>query len=412
MSKHHHHDDPGHTARGHHKHRHHNDQNLGSSNRGHHKHRHHDDHEEAESTHNSKISTKPSSPHKGQQHRSIETSPTAESAHSGSIYDGQRKVSTLPTDQASPSSRSVYEGHRKLSTLPGETSHIGSMYDGHRKVSTLPTDQPSPSHSIYDGRRKVSTLPADQPSPSSRSMYDGRRKVSTFPEAPTKKKETHDEISIMASPTSRENQQDKRSLRSDKQQSSSTNVQSKRDRNAEKMAGRQPQMPSLMERIFGLNKPPIVVKTREAKDAIISFGLTDNHLQRLRLSFDALDKDKSDSIDRIEFMNDIGERSSPYTDKLFRLIDSEDRGSFDFEQYICVVSSYCMFSKTQILHFCFECFDPMNSGYLDEEGFVSLCKYVNVSPPGFPQNFRAALKEFDENLDGYIDFKGEHLSTL
>ena len=241
-------------------------------------------------------------------------------------------------------------------------------------------------------------------------MYDGHRKVSNLPETPKKKQETHNEMSIKILSPSRENQQDKMSVRSDKQ-ISSTKHQSKRDRNAEKIAGRQHQT-FLIERLFGHNKQPIVLKTQQAREAVMNFGLIDNHLQRLRLSFDALDKDKSDSIDRQEFMNDIGERSSAYTDKLFRLIDSDDHGSFDFEQYVRVVSSYCMFSKTQILHFCFECFDPMNSGYIDEEGFVSLCKYVNNSPLGFPQNFRAALKEFDENLDGYIDFKGESMYTV
>ena len=348
------------SNRGHHKHRHHNDQSPGSSNRGHHKHRHHDDHDdkhrhhddhdEDESDHKSPKPSSKGHHHHRHHHRSNESSPTAEISHSGSMYDGHRKVSTVPAEQSSPSSRSIYDGHRKVSTVP---------------------------------------------------------------ESPKKKKEMHDEISIKVPSTSRENHQDKKSVRSDKDKHlASTNPQSKRDRNAEKMAGRQHQSLSLMERLFGHNKQPIVLKSQEAQDAVITFGLTDNHLQRLRLSFDALDKDKSDSIDRQEFMNDIGERSSPYTDKLFRLIDSDDHGSFDFEQYVRVVSSYCMFSKTQILHFCFECFDPMNSGYIDEEGFVSLCKYVNNSPPGFPQNFRAALKEFDENLDGYIDFKGEHLCTV
>ena len=63
-----------------------------------------------------------------------------------------------------------------------------------------------------------------------------------------------------------------------------------------------------------------------------------------------------------------------------------------------------MYSKDEILKFCFECFDLDNSGSIDEREFVNLCKTVNNAAPAFPQNFRRALDDFDQDRDGLIDY--------
>ena len=175
---------------------------------------------------------------------------------------------------------------------------------------------------------------------------------------------------------------------------------SKRDRTMQ----REPQSSSFSERIFGMYKDPVILKTAPALQASLQLGLTEADLQKLKHKFDIIDSDRSGVIEREEFMKSLGEPTSSYTDKLFQLIDSDNSGTIDFEEFIRVLATYCIFSKVQIMRFCFECFDPLNSGFIDEQGFVELCKYVNKLPPGFPNNFRTALKEFDTNLDGFIDF--------
>lgn len=67
-----------------------------------------------------------------------------------------------------------------------------------------------------------------------------------------------------------------------------------------------------------------------------------------------------------------------------------------------------MFTKDEILRFCFECFDVDQSGTIDEKEFIELCKIVNNASPTFPANFKKALEEFDVNEDGLIDY-GEFL---
>lgn len=63
-----------------------------------------------------------------------------------------------------------------------------------------------------------------------------------------------------------------------------------------------------------------------------------------------------------------------------------------------------MFTKDEILRFCFECFDVDRSGTIDEKEFIELCKCVNNGSPTFPNNFKKGLEEFDVNEDGLIDY--------
>jgi len=79
-------------------------------------------------------------------------------------------------------------------------------------------------------------------------------------------------------------------------------------------------------------------------------------------------------------------------------------GTIEFDEYVRVMATYCMFTKDEILRFCFECFDVDQSGTIDEKEFVELCKIVNNAAPAFPTNFKKALEEFDVNEDGLIDY--------
>jgi Ca2+-binding EF-hand superfamily protein len=55
-------------------------------------------------------------------------------------------------------------------------------------------------------------------------------------------------------------------------------------------------------------------------------------------------------------------------------IDLDGSGTIEFDEYVRVMATYCMFTKDEILRFCFECFDVDKSGTIDEKEFVELCK--------------------------------------
>ena len=82
----------------------------------------------------------------------------------------------------------------------------------------------------------------------------------------------------------------------------------------------------------------------------------------------------SGSLDSSELFESVGELRSPLTDKLFELLDLSPTGTLVFDDYVRIVGTYCMFTKEEILRFCFRCFDHDDSGTIDEKEFCVLCK--------------------------------------
>ncbi|KAJ1434657.1 hypothetical protein B484DRAFT_446516 [Ochromonadaceae sp. CCMP2298] len=168
-----------------------------------------------------------------------------------------------------------------------------------------------------------------------------------------------------------------------------------------------PKKKSLLEKValsFGYYIGDVSLTDPWAVEAAQALDLQQWHLRRLRMRFDKIDLDSSGNIDYDEFFESIGETRSPFTDKLFALIDLDGSGTIEFDEYVRVMATYCMFTKDEILRFCFECFDVDKSGTIDEKEFVELCKCINNASPAFPGNFKKALEEFDVNEDGLIDY--------
>jgi len=156
---------------------------------------------------------------------------------------------------------------------------------------------------------------------------------------------------------------------------------------------------------MGIGEDDVTLTDPRATEAAQALDLQPWHLKKLKRQFNKIDQDGSGSIDRHEFLAAVNEESSPFTDKLFDLIDQDGSGTIEFEEYVCVMATYCMFTKDEIMTFCFECFDTDGSGAIDEKEFMELCKAINNSAPNFPKNFTKALEEFDTNQDGMIDYQ-------
>jgi Ca2+-binding EF-hand superfamily protein len=155
---------------------------------------------------------------------------------------------------------------------------------------------------------------------------------------------------------------------------------------------------------LGIGGEKVVLIDPRAIEAAQALDLRPHHLRKLRARFDQVDLDGSGAIDADEFFESVQEQRSPFTDKLFALIDLDGSGTIEFDEYVRVMATYCMFSKDEILRFCFECFDVDGSGTIDEKEFMELCKTVNNASPTFPGNFKTALENFDVNEDGLIDY--------
>ena len=157
-----------------------------------------------------------------------------------------------------------------------------------------------------------------------------------------------------------------------------------------------------------------------AAETVKALGLTQKHLRLLRKKFDLMDIDNSGYIDKAEFAqmfqqhepnatnnsnrNTSSKTFSGFTEMVFSFLDLDNSGSIDFDEFVRVCTRYCMLTHDEILKFWFMCFDEDGSGAIDEDEFIELCKTVNYHSPMFPGNFSQALKMFDVNEDGLIDF--------
>ena len=141
-----------------------------------------------------------------------------------------------------------------------------------------------------------------------------------------------------------------------------------------------------------------------AAQAVYELNLNQQDLRHLKNTFELVDLDGSGEIDYDEFFDMIQDTRSPFTDALFALIDEDGSGAIDFGEFVHVLSTYCMYTRDDILKFAFDTFDKDGSGAIDEEEYCEVMKGLNSSNPVFPGNFQRALEEFDQNDDGLIDF--------
>lgn len=136
-----------------------------------------------------------------------------------------------------------------------------------------------------------------------------------------------------------------------------------------------------------------------------TYGLSPRQLRKLRRKFKQIDLDESGSIECSELFLALEEEQTAVTDAFFKLMDTDGTGHIELEEFILVCSTYCVYSRKDILKFCFDCFDTDASGFIDENEYRNMCKSVNNGFPSFPGNFSNALEMFDRNGDGVIDIK-------
>jgi Ca2+-binding EF-hand superfamily protein len=88
-----------------------------------------------------------------------------------------------------------------------------------------------------------------------------------------------------------------------------------------------------------------------------AFGITPRQFKRLRRKFRRIDINNSGTISRNELFSALEEEQTPVTDAFFKLMDSGEKGKIDFDDFLKVCLTYCIYSRKDILKFCFYCFD-------------------------------------------------------
>lgn len=133
-----------------------------------------------------------------------------------------------------------------------------------------------------------------------------------------------------------------------------------------------------------------------------TLGLNESQVFKLYRNFQRISGNKSE-ITRSDFLKALDEEESHISQSLFKMTLKES-DCIAFDAFVRICTCWCLYSREDILKFCFDCFDADASGFIDEDEFKALSYAVNKGSPVFPGNFTSALQMVDENGDGVIDF--------
>ena len=98
-----------------------------------------------------------------------------------------------------------------------------------------------------------------------------------------------------------------------------------------------------------LARPTVKLQHPQAIKMTEALGLNQRHLRIMRDQFDDIDVDGSGNIDAVELFEAMGEVRSKITEELFAMMDMDGNARLDFDEYVAVALSYCMYTKDDIL---------------------------------------------------------------
>eukprot|EP00644_Phytophthora_capsici_P006440 jgi/Phyca11/127144/e_gw1.66.95.1 len=151
----------------------------------------------------------------------------------------------------------------------------------------------------------------------------------------------------------------------------------------------------------GMISNQVPVPDERMQQMITKLKLTSKDLQVLYGKFSRYDKE-SGTIDRSEFYASIDEKHTELGDAIFALIDEDNSGVLDFSEYVEALGKFCLLNKEDMLKFCFNVFDDDKNGTIEGEELTKLLEILHDDAQ--TSNMKHALKTFDFNGDGKIDF--------
>ena len=111
----------------------------------------------------------------------------------------------------------------------------------------------------------------------------------------------------------------------------------------------------MLVKILPCCKAPVeVVMNTTAKSATKALGFTEEDCAKLKRRFDDIDVDLKGEISYEEFLDDLNEARSAFTDAVFAMVDVNGNGELDFDEYIQIFMTYSIAVSllTQIKRFC------------------------------------------------------------
>ncbi|OQS07709.1 hypothetical protein THRCLA_00297, partial [Thraustotheca clavata] len=146
---------------------------------------------------------------------------------------------------------------------------------------------------------------------------------------------------------------------------------------------------------------------RDTEDLCFALGMKTTEVQKLVDVFNDIDVNCSGLINLVEFYYLLDTPQNPYTLGVLRLSqERKDPNKLEIDDFIQIICKFARMQPREVITFCFETFDEDESGALDNDEFLNLCKAIQVDGKGFfDGNFKRAMENFDKNGDGLLDMQ-------
>ena len=155
-----------------------------------------------------------------------------------------------------------------------------------------------------------------------------------------------------------------------------------------------------------------------AEEAIAGLGLDHDGLKFLKMNFNLIDSDGNGMIDKKEFLaalqetDENGDIISDFTDKVFDVVDVSGDGGIDFDEFIRMSATFCMFSYTDLTRYVYKCYNKKGDNMFVEQDFLDLNKAINASTQyGGPRKWSDVLGKYDK-VRKIFSYHHLHLSSF
>ncbi|CAH6720508.1 calcineurin subunit B [[Candida] jaroonii] len=134
-----------------------------------------------------------------------------------------------------------------------------------------------------------------------------------------------------------------------------------------------------------------------------------DEIDRMKKRFMKLDKDRSGTIEKNEFLAIPGISNNPLAARLMDVFDEDQSGTIDFQEFISGLSAFSgKTSKIDKLKFAFKVYDIDRDGYIGNgELFIVMKMMVgkNLQDKELQQIVDKTMMEADEDGDGRLSFE-------
>jgi serine/threonine-protein phosphatase 2B regulatory subunit len=139
-----------------------------------------------------------------------------------------------------------------------------------------------------------------------------------------------------------------------------------------------------------------------AHEAFQQMGLDDNDVDKFHSLYLKMDKDNGGSIDIQEFYRYFRLQRSPFSDRVFQVMDGDGSKELDFVEFVVSLWNFCSLNLGGLILFAFTLYDADDSGELEMDELMVMLKEIYGSSAEISSRVTTLVKKIDASGDGSV----------